>query len=287
MAFIESQYFYHQDPGTGGHDLVVKEAATTHYTITNWTKELVPVIHRNLEEPNWASWLMASEESLAGRIDVYSEGQLMISDISGNPLASLSMNRIDWDGNPESLPSWDDVAGDPTTYEKTCDPDGNTLVLMSMNVHPDHKGEGLARKLINYVKEHAAIMRVNSVIGSFRPNEYGKHKAKFGVSALDFSSYCRWTREKDGLPEDEWLRNLTRNGMRPLKVDHRAMTVPIKLSDFYHLKENHNSQSWRQVGKREWECGEVGRWVIDETNEIATYQESNLWGILWEKAGSL
>lgn len=50
------------------------------------------------------------------------------------------MNRIDWDGQRDTLPCWDKIAGDPTDYSQTYKPEGNTLVAMSMNVDPLHQG---------------------------------------------------------------------------------------------------------------------------------------------------
>lgn len=105
----------------------------------NWTPQDAEKIYNILEKPNWAPWLEASKESIEGRSIVFPQGQLVIKSIDGTPIASLSTNQIYWDGKVEALPTWDDVAGDPTTYEKTYHPNGNALVMMSMNVHPEHQ----------------------------------------------------------------------------------------------------------------------------------------------------
>lgn len=242
-------------------------------------------IYHELETHCWAPWLEASIESLVGRAAVFPEGQLVIA-ANRDPLASLSTNKINWDGNPESLPSWDDVAGDPTTYEQTYVKDGNSLVLMSMNVYPRLEGYGLARKLIGAAKTQAVKLGVDYIIGSFRPNEFGKYKAQPGKWNTPFEEYCKMTRE-DGLPVDSWLRNLTRNGMKPLKVDPKAMTVGVPLDEFFKLLAYyHKNGIWKEVASGVWECGEVGNWKVDHEKGVATYQESNLWGILWSKTGS-
>lgn len=179
------------------------------------------------------------------------------------------------------MPSWDDVAGDPTTYEKTYNPEGNALTLMSMNVRPDLQSRGLARKLIGSIQQVAKDMQVEHIIGSFRPNEFGKYKHK--TPGCSFEEYCAMTRD-DGLPIDSWLRNLTRNGMKPLKIDHRAMVVDVPLADFYEIQMLHKPEMWQIVHSQDEiqvvECGEVGNWHVDIGNQKATYIESNIWGTI-------
>jgi GNAT superfamily N-acetyltransferase len=261
-----------------------KDNVTQQFTVGSWKPEDILSIHQKLEVPNWAPWLAASEVSMVGRCLVFPEGQIVMKDTQGFPLASLSMNKINWDGDSESLPSWDDVAGDPTTYERTYVPKGNTLVLMSMNVNPEYQGAGHARALIEKAKLLTQELGVDYLIGSFRPNEYGKHKAINGVKALGFEEYASLKRD-DGLSIDSWLRNLTRNGMKPLKVDPYAMIVTVTLDDLAIYIKNYKSDMWKEVSPNVWECGEVGSWYIDVAQGSATYQESNLWGIMWEKPG--
>jgi GNAT superfamily N-acetyltransferase len=185
------------------------------------------------------------------------------------------------EGATTELPSWDEVAGDPTTYENTYNPQGNALTLMSMNVRPDLQSRGLARKLIGSIQQVAQDLNIEHVIGSFRPNEFGKFKQK--NPSCSFEEYCAMTRE-DGLPVDAWLRNLTRNGMKPLKIDHQAMVVTVPLSEFYEIQTIHKPEMWQIVGSQDEiqgvECGEVGAWHVDLGNQSATYIESNIWGTL-------
>lgn len=249
-----------------------------------WTSEEIAAIYEVLEKPNWAPWLAASINSLRGRGKVFPEGQLLIKNLTGELCASLSMNRIDWDGNIDILPSWDDVAGDPTTYEQTYIHSGNTLTLMSMNVNPQYQGQGYARSLIAGAKKLGQALDVQYIIGSFRPNEYGKHKLSFGKKAATFKKYCELKRP-DGLPIDAWLRNLSRNGMRHLKVDKKAMVVPVTLEEFEQYKNTYNLGLWIEVEPNTWECGEVGTWHVDVKNNTAVYIESNMWGLLWKKTG--
>src|SRR3989338_11675734 len=133
--------------------------------VSNWKKSDGSLIFNHLEKSNWAPWLAASARTLASRSQVFPQGQLVLKDAIGTPLASLSTNQIMWNGNPQTLQSWDGIAGEPTTYETTYIPAGNTLVLMSMNVHPKYQGKGLARVMIEEIKKVAQSLGVTYLIG--------------------------------------------------------------------------------------------------------------------------
>ena len=246
-------------------------------TLGSWTPEIALQIHNNLELKSWAPWLAASPESLVGRSNTFPDGQLFLKSPEGKLIASVSTNRIEWDGNADTLPNWDTVAGDPTTYENTYIPHGNTLALISMNVHPDYKKHGLPTTLVHQVQKVAKELGIEYIAGSFRPSEFGKYKATHGV--VPFEEYIFQTRE-DGLPVDAWIRSLTRNGMIPLKIDTQAMTVPVDIQTFFELKTQYYPELWHEVSKNVWECGEVGQWTVNTVEGSAIYQESNLWGVL-------
>ena len=149
-----------------------------------WTPESALIIHQTLEIHNWAPWLAASKTSLIGRSLIFPEGQLFIELPSGVIVASVSTNRIHWDGQVDHLPNWDTVAGEPTTYENTYKSDGNTLTLMSMNVHPSYQKFGLATALVHQTQEIGKTLGVEYIVGSFRPNEFGMFKAIHGTFRL-------------------------------------------------------------------------------------------------------
>lgn len=243
--------------------------------VLNWVPKDGLEIYSHLESLNWAPWLEASPKTLSSRAGIFPEGHLIIKNSNSEILATLSTNRINWNCDLTSLPCWDDVAGEPTDYSKTYNPEGNTLVLMSMNVNPHYQGKGLAQILIKEIKNRAIELGIKNLIGSFRPNEYGEFKSCQDNWQVDFEDYCKKSRE-DGWPLDSWLRNLIRNGMEPLLVDRKAMTVTVSIGEFELYKSIYNIGKWKEVKHGIWECGEVGQWIIN--NDTATYQESNLWG---------
>jgi len=260
---------------------MAKEILTSsEWPVVSWKPEDADKIFKELEKPNWAPWLAASLEAIKARAEVFPAGQLCMW-LPGKDImvATLSTNQINWDGNPSNLPCWDEVAGEPTTYENTYIPTANTLVLMSMNVRPGFYGQGLAGKMINQIQQTAKVLGIEYLIGSFRPNQLGQYKAETGNWQIDFGEYCLLTRE-DGLPVDGWLRSLTRKGMVPLAVDNQAMTVKVSLKEFYQYQDEYKPDFWQEVAPEIWECGEVGQWQVNKESGLAVYQESNLWGKL-------
>ncbi len=230
-----------------------------------------------LEKECWAPWLAASQKSLSGRAEVFPSGQLCLS--AGKiVLASLSLNRVDWDGDPANLPCWDDVAGDPTDYSQTYVSDGNTLCLMSMNVSPEARGLRLPSVLIESVKDYASEAGVLNVIGSFRPSGYGSTVLEASQSHLSVPTFDEYVKTVNAKGEsiDPWLRSLFKNGMRELSIDHQAMSVPITKEEFGEFHQ----PNWRMIeleGQQIWCCGETGFFfALPDGNYI--YKEKNVWG---------
>lgn len=256
-------------------------------------------IYDILEAPNWAPWLRFAPEQFDGQATVFSAGQILLSDENSRPLASFSTNRIKWDGNPESLPTWDEIAGDDMTYADTYQPDGNAIVLMSVSIRPDAQGKSLTDVLVAKIKEVAATGGVEYIISDFRPSGYGAYKTENGDPG--FAKYIELKRQEDNLPIDGWLRSLARKNMRPLRIDPKAMIVPASLEEFNNFRSQYQPERWYQltdpdlikmkiaeqtpqaeVGQVDevWECHETGTWYVNRTTQKAVYIESNLWGMI-------
>lgn len=247
--------------------------------IMSWKPYEASAVYTELEHPNWAPWLEASIQTLAGRANTFPEGQLVMKNGLGMKFASLSLNQIDWDGNSAHLPSWDQVAGEPTDYSQTYKHDGNTLVLMSMNVAPGHHGEQLPSLMIDQTVALAKQLGVEHIIGSFRPSGYGKAKKDHGFD-LNFASYISMKKDGTDKPLDPWIRSLSWKGMQMLAVDDHAMVVEVPLSEFAWYQQSYHPSQWEKTKAGLWECGEVGSWSVDTHAGKATYQESNVWGMV-------
>ncbi|MDD3302031.1 MAG: hypothetical protein PHN31_00620 [Candidatus Gracilibacteria bacterium] len=238
--------------------------------ISNWSLDVSKSIYEILEKPNWAEWLEASINSIEGRSKVFPEGQFLLSN-GKETLGSLSTNQIYWDGNPNTLQSWDDIAGDPTTYENTYNKNGNTLVFMSMNINNKFLGLRLTDYLVGAAKDFAKLNGIKHIIGSFRPSGYGKYKLENGY--IKFEDYVN-LKNNDGFSIDPWLRSLQKKGMKQIKIDDVAMKVELTMEEFLKYKKT----NWIEQKPGIWECGEVGNFEVK--NDKAIYTEKNVWGEL-------
>lgn len=263
--------------GIGHMETGAKERVLPPYEIRPYKPEETPLIYKELEEPNWAPWLRASPEVLAKRAEVFPEGQIAIWSKDGQPMGNLNLSRFTYNGDPRSLPTWDELMGDPATGEKTFDLGGNAVGMMSINIHPEYQGGGLTRVIIDAARKTAKELGIMHVMGSFRPSQFGEYSHVVDPR-VSFSDYIRKTRP-DNLPQDAWLRALARNGMHMLRIDDAAMVVPdVPRETFDDYRKTYNPDKWKQIAPSVWRCGETGLWLVGE--KTATYVESNVWGIL-------
>jgi GNAT superfamily N-acetyltransferase len=256
-------------------------------------------IYKRIENPNWAPWLRADSSQLAERMSVFPAGHMLVKDDDGELIGFLSTNRINWDASVEGLTTWDAVAGEKGTFRDTYKPEGNTICLMSMGVAAGAQGQQVAQKMINNVREVARANNVKHIIGDFRPSGYGQYKHM--TSDFSFEGYVTQKRTNDSLPLDPWLRNVTRQGMEPLRIDNRAMVVPATTEELSEYMRTYKPESWYEVEDPEnkkilieqqqpfldlenithiFECEETGTWYVDKNSGKAVYIESNLWGEL-------
>jgi GNAT superfamily N-acetyltransferase len=259
------------------------------------TSDLASIVYAELEVPNWAPWLRFGPETLAAQAVTFPAGQIVLRDAAEDVVAALSANRIDWDGRVETLTTWDAVAGEDATYADTYEPDGNTFVLMSMNVAAHARGARWSSRVIDEVLAYAHAEGIEHVISDFRPSGFGA--VKRDEHLFDMATYCAQLRA-DGLPRDPWLRALHRRGMQRLRLDPRAMAVRASADELDGWRRTYRPEQWWQVTATSaidgliewfmpqeldrideiWECGETGTWFCDRRSGEAIYLETNVWG---------
>ncbi|HUL14289.1 MAG TPA: hypothetical protein VLU73_19220 [Methylococcaceae bacterium] len=247
------------------------------FCITNITAQTAFRVFSELEALAWAPWLRYSPQEISHQAGVFPEGQLLVTDDNDQFLASLSMNRVNWDGDIHKLTTWDEIAGVRRDYLGTYASEGNTLVLMSMSVSPSHQGKKIPGLIIDHVREKFGKLGIEHIISPFRPSGYGLAKSLIGYD-LDFKRYCEMRKPGTDQPYDPWLRSLWWKRMRPLKIADQAMVRTVPLQEFYQYHQFYNLGLWEKIEEDVWECGEVGRWYIDKSASSATYRENNVWG---------
>ncbi len=260
--------------------------------------DLALAVHDELEALCWAPWLRFSAAELREHREVFPEGQVALFDDTGRPVASLDTVRIDWDGDPLSLPTWDEVAGGDRGYRAVHRPDGNAVSLLSMSIRHDARGRRIPRLVIDELRARLAGSGVQHIVGDFRPSGFGRYKRLAGERS--FAEYVELL-DDDGLPADGWLRTVRTMGAVLLRVDPTAMVVRATVEELHQHRQEHHPERWwqvtdehrleRQLGWHRplrfiarvdevWECGETGTWYLDRRAGDAVYVESNVWGRL-------
>jgi GNAT superfamily N-acetyltransferase len=252
-----------------------REGKLPQYTLNHWKPTDVSAISQ-LEKVCWAPWLQKPEHRIATIAQKFPETQLLLRNQQGSIVATMTAVRIDWDGNPASLTTWDAVVGENVEtgdYIKTYKPEGTTLCITSSAIDPPLQGKGLAPLLMRGMQQTAQELGIHHLIGPFRPSGYGDYKLAHG--SVDFAEYCAMTQE-NGEPFDPWLRSTFRIGLKPLRIEERSMVVDVPIRTFGEYQRTYHPQKWKEVEKDKWECGETGSWFVH--GDRAIYIEPNIWG---------
>ncbi|MCB8822407.1 hypothetical protein [Microvirga rosea] len=143
--------------------------------------------------------------------------------------------------------------------------EANALSALSITLHPDRRGTGLAETLIRNMKRSAREAGLAHMVAPIRPTR----KAQYPLQS--FEEYCAWT-GSDGLPFDPWIRTHRRLGAHVLKIAGRSMTVPGSVSAW---------ESWTGLrfpaSGRYWVPGALAPVDIDREAQTGLYVEPNLW----------
>ena len=258
------------------------------YKAEKWLESDVPEL-RIVEESSWAPWLRFPENAIAHIRSVYPDGQFLLRH-DNKIIAHLATTRIDWDGDIESLPSWDAAAGasvSDVNLTKMLKTNGNAICLLSMSVLPDYRHYNLSSTLIQAVEDYGRDTKAASIIGPFRPSNYGQWRREQRrltqesntPKPTDFETYIT-VRDPRGRLYDRWLGIVSaKHGVRLVKIEPEAMVVEVDESELDIYRLQYKPDAWDELEpNRRYDCtAEAGLWTVE--NGIARYTETNYWGV--------
>jgi len=193
-----------------------------------------------VERLAWASQgenISANTKKIEARVRCFSAG-ITLATVNGVTAGSQYSFRLYWDGNINSLTSWDDMTANGW-YDRTHHAGGNTGFLVGVGVIPNFRGERLhhnlrwqgpfklSELLIARTLDLLFTAGVKQVIGNARIPGYHLR------TSLDVETYCNLRREDNKL-FDPVLRFHERMGAHILKP------VPYSLED----AESRNAGCW-------------------------------------------
>jgi GNAT superfamily N-acetyltransferase len=279
-------------------------AEGSRYQIGNWEPDVVDQIFA-LEWLTWPPWLQKPFDRINNIANdpVRKKTHFIAQDSlnSDEVVASMSVTRTKWNGDPLKVKQWDKYAGGDVTKSDypEYDTNGNTFVIMSSGVDPEHRGQHIIRQLFDELKSLSRQQGIKNIIGPFRPSGYGRYKREQfdnGKEVLGFEAYCeRVIKESEKAPElrdhefeDPWLQAALHMGMEPLRADRRlcveeeSMKVTVDEETFKEYQKYYKHDLWWErtdpvSGKILLECDEAGSWTKTDDGKY-TYTEPNLLG---------
>jgi GNAT superfamily N-acetyltransferase len=171
-----------------------------------------------------------------------------------------------WNGDPGDLPAGytDSLARAVDGHRRGQPPD--TLVIAAGQVHPHHRGRGVAAELLTAFRALASQRGWPRVVAPVRPTL----KARYPLTPID--EFASWTRPWDGAPLDPWLRTHWRLGARIIASEPRSQTMTGSVAEW----EGWTAMALPATGEYVIPDG-LAPLHIDREADRGVYVEPNVW----------
>ncbi|CAM5636075.1 hypothetical protein [Streptomyces viridochromogenes] len=202
-----------------------------------------------------------------GRVgEWFADLNLMLVDDRDVPVASGWGVPIHWDGLPASLPTGYTQALVRAVEGREAGIAPNTLVICGAIVTPSLKGQGLAGKTLEALRQAAKDAGLPQVIAPVRPTT----KAQYPLTPIE--AFMRWSREEDGLALDPWIRTHQRLGATILAAAPASQTMTGTVAEW----ERWTGMAFPDSGDYVIPDG-LSLLTIDREADQGVYQEPNVW----------
>jgi GNAT superfamily N-acetyltransferase len=168
-------------------------------------------MHHN--EPGGRYWLRLYEE--------HPDFQLGLLD-GDEVVAELHSVPTPWDGSDADLPSgWDEAF--TRAFESDRAP--KVLCALAISVLPERRGEQLASRMIQAMRDAVRTHGLRELIAPVRPTL----KARYPLTPIE--RFVEW-RRADGTHFDRWIRTHERVGGEIIALAPRSMVIEAPVSDW-------------------------------------------------------
>lgn len=206
-------------------------------------------MHHN--EPGGRYWLRLYEE--------HPDFQLGLLD-GDEVVAELHSVPTPWDGSDADLPSgWDEAF--TRAFESDRAP--KVLCALAISVLPERRGEQLASRMIQAMRDAVRTHGLRGLIAPVRPTL----KARYPLTPIE--RFVEW-RRADGTHFDPWIRTHERVGGEIIALAPRSMVIEAPVSDW---------EEWTGL-----QLPEDGRYVVEGMlaplevrGGIGRHVEPNVW----------
>jgi GNAT superfamily N-acetyltransferase len=149
---------------------------------------------------------------------VFADLELALLDSHGTLVAAGWAVPIRWDGGAAHLPGGYTDSLVRSLQDRERGEEANSLVVMAAQVHPAHRGRGVAGELLTAMRRLAAGRGWPHVIAPVRPTL----KSRYPLTPIE--RFAAWKRP-DGLSLDPWLRTHQRLGAKVVATAPRSQSM--------------------------------------------------------------
>jgi len=191
----------------------------------------------------------------------------LYDDSAGVVLAEAHTGPLSWNGEDATLPDGIDDALRRVIAARRAGRPCDTLCALAAEVSPGARQRGLARELLNGMRELADRYWLRRLIAPVRPS----WKERYPLAAIE--RYIAWRRE-DGELLDPWMRLHERLGARVATALPRSMLITGTVQEW----ETWTDLVFPESGAYVFPHG-LAPVTIDRDADLGTYWEPNVWMI--------
>ncbi|MGM0421264.1 MAG: GNAT family N-acetyltransferase [Bacillota bacterium] len=172
-----------------------------------------------------------------------------------------------WDGPFAELPDegWD-WALERGFSDKDRKSPPNTLCGLQIAVSRQHQGKRINSLLLKEMKALANAKGFTYLTIPIRPS------LKSLYPLIPMENYLEWTREKDGLPFDPWIRVHYRAGAEIVRVCSRSMHIPGTIAQWEEWTGLNFKESGQYIVP-----GALNPITVNLAADLGEYYEPNIW----------
>jgi len=186
---------------------------------------------------------------------------------AGVVLAEAHTGPLSWNGDDATLPDGIDDALRRVIAARRAGRPCDTLCALAAEVSPGARQRGLARELLNGMRELADRYWLRRLIAPVRPS----WKARYPLAAIE--RYVGW-RRADGALLDPWMRLHERLGARVATPLPESMLISGTVAEW----ESWTGLALPESGDYVFPAG-LAPLHVDREADRATYWEPNVWMI--------
>ena len=137
--------------------------------------------------------------------------------------------------------------------------------FMAAAVHREHSKQGLARDVLEHLKERTRRAGIRQVFAPLRPTWKSRYPT------VPMARYATWQRE-DGLSIDPWIRTHQRMGAQIIGPAPNSMVISGTVREWETWADMPFPESGEYIVP-----GALNVLEVDRANDRAMYREENLW----------